>query len=78
MMHDDDRESCSADQQAWIEVARAVRGQLRKYAELMPAMTVPEAREFVATIRDALLLERDATSFDKDVELAESRVSYSD
>lgn len=66
----------TADQIAWVEIAQAVRVQLCKYAENIPAMNPDEVKTYVETVRTALLNEQNAASFDKDLELMLARNSY--
>lgn len=66
----------TAHQDQWVEIAEAIRGQLRKYAELMPAMKPDELKTFVEAVTAAKWLEESARTFDQDVELRERRVTY--
>ena len=70
-MHDDDTPTDSADQDAWLELARAVRVRLAGQVDLIPAMQPCEVQQFVETCRAALNLEIEAATRDKriDVEL---------
>ncbi len=79
MSSDDVRQAdTTADQDAWVELAQAIRAQLRKTAEMMPAMTPEEVKTFIEAAREALWLEQNAAAFDKDVELKLQRLPYSD
>ncbi len=66
----------SAQQAQWIELSEAIHVQLRKYAELMPAMKPDEIKVFVEAVREAKWLEETARTFDQDVELRERRLTY--
>lgn len=66
----------TADQDAWLEVAHAVREQLRRLVPLMHAMTPEEVKTFVDAVNQALCLERGAQAFDHDVDLDLARLPF--
>jgi hypothetical protein len=68
----------TADQMAWVELAQAVRAQLLQQAKLIPAMRPEEINTFVDTCREALCLHADAETFDREVELKNSRITCHD
>ena len=68
----------TADQDAWVELAQAVRAQLMKRVELMPAMSPDEVKTFVESVQKALCLELNAATFDKDIELMQARPTWGD
>ena len=71
----DDDPDTTADQDQWMDLARAVRAGLMKQAALLSAMTPEEIKAFIEACRDALFLEVNASSFDKRVELEQNRVT---
>lgn len=77
-MHDDDTDTPTADQAAWEELSQVIRGQLAKYAQRMPEMSVEELKEFVETCRDALFFEWNAHDFDNEVDRAGRQLFNSD
>lgn len=68
----------SAEQTAWKEIADAIRGYIRKMAELMPAMKPEEVKTFIEATRDAMFMNEYASAFDKEVELRKNRFSLHD
>lgn len=68
----------TADQDAWVEIAQAIRGQILKYAEDITLMEPEELKDFVAAVRDALFLELNAQTFDQDLELLRGRITHED
>ena len=76
-MHDDDDPCGSSEQTAWIELAAAVRAQLLKAAELLPAMKPEEQKQFIDACREAIWLHHNALCFDKEAELQQARLPYS-
>lgn len=68
----------SVEQDAWAEIAAAIREGIRKAAALMPTMKPDELKAFVETARNAVVLELDAQTFDNDIKLQMSRVAYGD
>ncbi len=68
----------SAHQDAWVELAVAVREQLRKRAKRLPEMDADDCKTFVAACQAAIALEWDARGFDKTVELHEARTAFGD
>lgn len=78
MAHDSDHELASADQDAWVEIAQAVREQLRRRIADMPAMNPGELQSFANAYRDAQFFEEWAHAFDHEVELRKRRISLFD
>ena len=76
MAHDDDAVD-SVSQDAWIALAESVRTELAKLVPFMSAMNTEEVSRLIASIKDAMILELNARTFDKDVELYLSRLSIS-
>lgn len=77
-MRDDDAPTVSADQDAWVDLARAVRAQLFKAAEMLPAMKPDEQQQFVLACKEALWLNQNAADFDHYLELQAARVTHAD
>lgn len=71
----EDSPETTAQQDSWAELAEVVRDQLRKRAELIPAMETEEVEMFVNACREALFMEINAMTFDKRVELERNRIS---
>lgn len=71
---DDGGKVTSAEQDAWTELAIAIRGQLAKQVELIPAMKPDEAKTLVDSAREAFWLHQNAALWDKELELKESRL----
>jgi len=68
----------SADQDDWLEIAQAIRAQLRKYTDNIPGMNPGEVKDFVESVNYAYWLEVHASSFDKEVDLQLARTVLSD
>lgn len=58
----------SAEQQQWQEITAAVRAQLAKQAELMPAMDIGEVAQLIGAIDNAMWTEVKAAAYDEEVE----------
>lgn len=78
MEEPDDKPDCSAEQQAWVELAQAVRSQLAKAVALFPAMKPDEQKAFVETCKEAVWFQQAAETHDREVELKNNRVAFSD
>ena len=65
----------SVSQDEWIALAESVRRELAKIIPLMNAMTPEEVNKTIQSIYDAMRLELNARTFDKDVELYLNRTS---
>lgn len=57
----------SANQDAWQEIADAVRSQIAKQVPLMPAMKPEEQKDFMDVIQRALWLTHSADTYDAQV-----------
>lgn len=55
----------SADRDQWLEIAQAIRAELAKKVQLIPAMNPDEVKTFVDTVREAYQLEINASLFDE-------------
>lgn len=58
----------SAEQDQWKEIIAAVRADLAKRAELLPAMKPEEVGSFIMAVDDAMWCEIKAESYDEAVE----------
>ena len=63
-------------QDSWQELAETIRTQLRKSAELMPAMTADEIKQFVEACQDAYRLELWSASMDHEIDLNRKRTAW--
>mgnify|MGYP001577034086 CR=1 FL=1 len=61
-------EVASAEQQQWQDICAAVRAQLAKAVEWMPAMNPDEVASLIEAIDTAIWTETKAASFDESVE----------
>ncbi len=71
-----DDETTSADQDAWVEIAQAVREQIRRRIPDMGAMKPDEISAFVEAARCAQWFEEACHVFDRELELRRQRVTY--
>lgn len=58
----------SAEQDQWCDICAAVRAQIAKQIEMIPAMTAEELTAFVTAIDTAIWNETKARSYDAAVE----------
>jgi hypothetical protein len=58
----------SAEQDQWVEICDAVRGQLARAVVLMPAMNPGEVQGFVSSIETAMWNEVTAHTLDAAIE----------
>lgn len=72
----DEGEVTSADQDAWLAMARAVREQFAKQIPLMGAMKPEELKAFVEAMGDLRWLELRAHSHDKAIENELAKLPY--
>lgn len=63
-MHDSEPVS-SAEQEAWTDLADAVRSQLAKIVPMIPAMKQDELKSFIETLQAAYWFEHNARLWDK-------------
>lgn len=68
----------TARQTGWKELADAVRDWLCKEARRMPEMNATDLKTFVEACRQAHWLDVDCGAFDKDVELRNNRIVFTD
>lgn len=66
----------TARQGGWKELSEAVRDWLCKEARRMPEMNPTDLKTFVEACRQARWLDEDAAAFDKDVELRNNRIVF--
>lgn len=58
----------SAEQDQWVEIADALRGQLARIVPLAPAMSPEELQALVASAWDVYWLDAQARAFDEAAE----------
>ncbi len=68
----------TADQDAWLEIARGIREGIRQRSAYIPAMTPDEIKALVEAAADAYWLTVNAATLDKRVELEHSRITAAD
>ena len=74
-MISDDEPVTSADQDAWVSLATAVRAELAKMVPRIPAMTPEEINDLIAAIDGARCSHVNALLFDKLIELESAKTS---
>ncbi len=71
-----DDEVSSADQDAWVEIARSVRSQIEKLVPQMGAMKPEEVKTFIDALNQARWMNEAALAFDKTVENENAKLPY--
>ena len=66
----------SADEDAWIDIARRMRAEIEKQIPLVGAMSPTNLKIFVEAVRDIRWLNQNALTFDKDVEIEMAKMPY--
>lgn len=72
----DEGETSSADQDAWLAIARAAREQFARQIPMMGAMKPEELKAFIDALGDLRWLELRAHSHDKAIEIELARLPY--
>lgn len=58
----------SAEQDQWADICAAVRAELAKSCQLLPAMKADEVSSFIKAVDDAMWNEVKARTFDEQIE----------
>lgn len=68
----------SADQDAWLELARTIRAMALKVAPTIPTMTPEDMKHFTEMAQNAFFLEQCAAAYDHRLELELNKIGSFD
>jgi hypothetical protein len=75
-MSDDDEPVSSADQDAWVAIARALRFQIERQIPTAGAMSPNDLKTFIDAVREVQWLHERSLEFDANVARENARQVY--